>query len=79
MRGEMADPPATSPSSDPLGARIDELEIRTEFNARTVEDLDEVVREFAHRVERLERELRDLRAQLEGIVSTPPPDDAPLE
>jgi uncharacterized coiled-coil protein SlyX len=72
----MADRPATP---QPLEARIDELEVRTEFNTRAVEDLDDVVREFTHRVERLERELRELRSQLLGIVGAAPPDDPPDE
>lgn len=48
-----------------LDGRLRELEIRNEFQARTVDDLDSVVREFAERVARLERDLKDLRRQLE--------------
>jgi uncharacterized coiled-coil protein SlyX len=49
--------------------RLSELEIRSEFHARTMEELDAVVREFAERVARLERELKELRSQLEVIGS----------
>lgn len=41
-----------------------QLEIRSEFQAQTVDDLDAVVVEFTKRVERLERELAELRAVL---------------
>jgi uncharacterized coiled-coil protein SlyX len=47
--------------------RLSELEIRSEFHARTMEELDAVVREFAERVSRLERELKELRTQLEVL------------
>lgn len=49
--------------------RLSELEVRAEFQARTVEDLDAIVREFADRVARLENELKELRKQLEVISS----------
>ncbi len=42
--------------------RIDDLEIRLAQQEDTITTLDEVVREFALRVERLERALEDLRA-----------------
>jgi uncharacterized coiled-coil protein SlyX len=44
--------------------RLVQLEIRSEFQAKTVDDLDAVVVEFTERVERLERELAELRAVL---------------
>lgn len=47
--------------------RLSELEVRSEFHARTMEELDAVVREFAERVARLERELKELRSQLEVL------------
>jgi uncharacterized coiled-coil protein SlyX len=52
-----------------VDVRLSELEMRSEFHARTMEDLDTVVREFAERVSRLERELKELRAQLELLSS----------
>ena len=48
--------------------RITELEVRSEFQARSVEDLDEVIREFTKRLERLEREVEELKAALLGTV-----------
>lgn len=50
-----------------IHSRLSDLEIRSEFHARTMEELDAVVREFAERVSRLERELKELRAQLEVL------------
>jgi len=55
--------------------RLSELEIRSEFHARTMEELDAVVREFAERVSRLERELKDLRSQLEVLGGDPDDED----
>ncbi len=52
--------------------RIDELEIRHEFQTRNVEDLDGVVREFAGRVAKLEAELHQLRVDLEALTSGGP-------
>lgn len=60
-----AEPPREQNGSHHVDARLGELEVRAEFQARTVEDLDGVVREFAERVSRLERELKELRQQLE--------------
>lgn len=62
-----AQPPREQDGSHEVHVRLSELEIRSEFQARTMEDLDTVVREFAERVARLERELKDLRAQLESL------------
>lgn len=60
--------PSTEPprhdGGNEVHVRLSELEIRSEFHARTMEELDAVVREFAERVSRLERELKDLRSQL---------------
>jgi uncharacterized coiled-coil protein SlyX len=73
------------PSAEPLrgynggnevDVRLSELEIRSEFHTRTMEELDIVVREFAERVSRLERELKELRAQLELLGSDEDEDDA---
>jgi SlyX protein len=44
--------------------RITELESRVAFQDRTIRDLDEVVRLFSKRVERLERRLSDLAGEL---------------
>lgn len=67
--GDMPDvqPPREQPGSE-VEVRLSELEIRSEFQSKTVDDLDTVVREFAQRVDRLERELKDLRRQLESLT-----------
>jgi uncharacterized coiled-coil protein SlyX len=49
--------------------RLTELEVRSEFHAKTVEELDQVVREFTERLERLEREVEELKAALLGSVA----------
>lgn len=47
--------------------RIIALETRLAYQDRLIEDLDEVVREFASRVEKLERDLAELKKTvLEG-------------
>jgi uncharacterized coiled-coil protein SlyX len=60
-----------STEGDTMRGRIEELEVHAAFQARTIDELDDVVREFSERVRRLERELRELRGQLEatGTVS----------
>jgi uncharacterized coiled-coil protein SlyX len=51
--------------SDELERRLMELEIRSVLQQRTSDQLDEVIREFTLRVERLEKEFRELRRRLE--------------
>jgi SlyX protein len=41
--------------------RIVELEVRVAYQDKIIADLDEVIRSFTVRVERLERELREVR------------------
>jgi uncharacterized coiled-coil protein SlyX len=48
---------------DALTDRITDLEVRIAFQDQTVAALDEVVRQFAVRVEALERDLRRVEAQ----------------
>jgi uncharacterized coiled-coil protein SlyX len=55
-----------SSEGDTMRGRIEELEVHAAFQARTIEELDQVVRDFSDRVLRLERELKELRAQLES-------------
>jgi uncharacterized coiled-coil protein SlyX len=69
------EPPREHDGGNEVHVRLSELEIRSEFHARTMEELDAVVREFAERVSRLERELKELRAQLE-MLSSDAADDA---
>ena len=54
----------SSPSRDPPEPerRVIDLEVGIAFQARTIEALDAVVREFAARVEALERRLTELTA-----------------
>jgi SlyX protein len=47
-----------------MDERIMELETRVALQDRTIADLDEVVRLFASRVERLERRLSELTDEL---------------
>jgi len=70
-----AQPPREQDGRHEVDVRLSELEIRSEFHARTMEDLDTVVREFAERVARLERELKELRSQLESLSSLDDDDD----
>ena len=57
--------------------RITELEIRIAYQDRLLANLDLVVREFAGRVEALEREMRTLRVDLGSGQETGPADEPP--
>ncbi len=46
--------------------KITELESRVAFQDRTIRDLDEVVRLFSKRVERLEKRVGELADELQG-------------
>ncbi len=63
------DPSATDPS---LEQRVEELEIRAAFQERALEELDEVVRQYADKVARLERELDALQGRVAGVEASPP-------
>lgn len=68
--------PSASHEDVALEQRVQELEVRAAFGEKVVDDLDAVVRDFTERVSRLERELRELRAQLVtfGGSASPEPD-----
>lgn len=70
------EPPREHDGGNEVHVRLSELEIRSEFHARTMDELDAVVREFAERVARLEHELKELRAQLEVLGGEPDDDEA---
>ena len=57
--------------------RILELEIRIAYQDRLLSTLDEVVREFAGRVESVERELATLRQSMGGGADTGPANEPP--
>ncbi len=58
--------------------RIVELEARMAYQDKTISDLDEVVRLFADRVERLERRIAELgEALLEARTEIGPADERP--
>ena len=62
-----------------LRERVTDLEVRAAYQDRTIEALDVVVREFARRVEALERELEALRGGGAPTPIEPPsPDDYSL-
>ena len=60
-----------------LEKRIVDLESRAAFQDKLIADLDEVAREFATRVEQLERELKDLRESSNAAPIGPPNDPPP--
>jgi len=53
-----------APTREQLERRIVDLEVRAAFQTQTIELLDGVVREFAARVESLERALVEVRGQV---------------
>jgi len=46
--------------------RMQDLEVRVAYQDRIISDLDEVVRSFSLRVQRLERQLADLQDSVGG-------------
>ncbi len=74
------------PTREELERRIVDLEVRAAFQTQTIELLDGVVREFAGRVESLERALVELRGQVaagawsmpeaEGLAGPEDPDES---
>ena len=55
--------------------RLVELEIRLAYQEKTIADLDAVVREFAERTAKLERELAELRATMQSTPNEVGPHD----
>ena len=62
--------------AEDLEERVMELELRSEFQKGEIDQLDEVLQEYADRVARLERELRVLRQQLTALAPDPSLGDA---
>ena len=60
-----------------LDQRIVDLEVRAAYQDRLIAELDEVIREFATRVERLESRLMDVKDSMNaapiGPADDPPP------
>lgn len=54
------------PDPNELAERVTELEVKLAYQDRIIADLDGVVREFAERVERLERTVKSLRETAEN-------------
>ena len=58
--------------------RITELEVKVAFQEKLIADLDDVIRELREQVDRLERDVRELREQGAGQVEkTTLEDDKP--
>jgi len=57
--------------------RVTELEVRLAYQDKAIAALDDVVRDFAARVERLERAARDSRERGAAEASIDPPDEPP--
>lgn len=56
--------------------RLQDLEIRLAYQDKVIADLDDVVRSFSLRVQRLERQLADLQDSV-GSPEIGPADDKP--
>ena len=61
---EPRDGVADAAASQDTEERLVDLEIRAEHQERTTQDLDAVLLEFTRRVERIEQEVADIRAEL---------------
>jgi len=57
--------------------RIVDLEVRAAFQDKLIADLDEVLREFARRVESLETQIKDLKDSSNAAPIGPPNDPPP--
>lgn len=57
--------------------RLVQLETRIAYQDHLLANLDEVVREFSHRVQQLERELQSLRESVNSSGETGPANDPP--
>ena len=58
--------------------RIIELEVRVAYQDKLIEELDDVVRAFARKVEELERQLTELKDTVQaGAPEVGPGDDPP--
>ena len=64
-----------APTREELERRIVDLEVRAAFQTQTMELLDGVVREFAARVESLERALVEVRGQVAAGAWSMPESD----
>ncbi|HRC54366.1 MAG: SlyX family protein [Myxococcales bacterium] len=68
-----------SSETEPLSERMLDLEIKLAFQDRQVRQLDALVREFSERLEKSERELRELKQAMispsdgTGPANEPPP------
>jgi uncharacterized coiled-coil protein SlyX len=60
-----------------LEARIVDLETKTAFQDRTIDELDGVVRDYTERIESLVHELDLLRKSLSDMRETGPADEKP--
>ncbi len=60
-----------------MDVRLTDLEVRYTYLERTVRDLDEVVIELRSQVDRLKRELLDLRGTVAGDPEGNPPNEKP--
>ena len=58
-------------------SRIVDLEVRVAYQDKLIAELDEVVREFSNRVERLESLVKDIQESANALPIGPPNDPPP--
>ena len=66
-------------NQDALTKRIEDLEVRFAFQDETIQQLDSVIQEQAHEIERLRNELKTVREQLKDSLGpeAPPEEQVP--
>ena len=66
-------------STNDLNKRIEDLEVRFAFQDETIQQLDNVIQEQAHEIERLRNELTTVREQLKDTLGpeAPPEEQVP--
>ena len=62
-------------STEELQRRLEEMEVRYAYQERSIEVLDELVRELYDKVSALERHIEEMKEHL----ADPPGEEAPLE
>ena len=66
-------------NQDALTKRIEDLEVRFAFQDENIQQLDSVIQEQAHEIERLRNELKTVREQLRDTLGpeAPPEEQVP--
>ncbi|MAY80158.1 MAG: lysis protein [Deltaproteobacteria bacterium] len=62
-------------STDDLTRRLEDLEVRYAFQEELIQQLDQVIQQQAHLIERLHHDVRSIREQMENDMGSEAPAD----